>query len=151
MSLIGLTWSFSWYRTAFYKVFGVEAQQQGGHGHGQKESALKRCPTEVLQDGKPEAKGGYKTEKAGERGSGRRRGCPKAPSPVRAGTTERTGKLQPKACCFGLWPIEEIYDKLSLQNWNTNRSVFPPVRPAYLSVVWGINVHLTVIPLIRKW
>lgn len=31
MALTGLTWSFSWYRTGFYKAFGVEAQQGGGH------------------------------------------------------------------------------------------------------------------------
>ena len=33
MALTGLTWSFSWYRTGFYKVFGVETAQGGG-GHG---------------------------------------------------------------------------------------------------------------------
>ncbi|MDO5421013.1 MAG: PepSY-associated TM helix domain-containing protein [Bacteroides sp.] len=33
MALTGLTWSFSWYRTGFYKVFGVETTQGGG-GHG---------------------------------------------------------------------------------------------------------------------
>lgn len=33
LSLTGLTWSFSWYRTGFYKVFGVETMQGGG-GHG---------------------------------------------------------------------------------------------------------------------
>lgn len=32
MALTGLTWSFSWYRTGFYKVFGVEVQQNAGHG-----------------------------------------------------------------------------------------------------------------------
>lgn len=32
MALTGLTWSFAWYRTGFYKVFGVEVQQGGGHG-----------------------------------------------------------------------------------------------------------------------
>lgn len=33
MALTGLTWSFSWYRTGFYKVFGVEASRAiGGHG-----------------------------------------------------------------------------------------------------------------------
>lgn len=32
MALTGLTWSFSWYRTGFYKVFGAEVQQGGGHG-----------------------------------------------------------------------------------------------------------------------
>lgn len=34
MALTGLTWSFPWYRTAFYKVFGVEMQQQAPHGPG---------------------------------------------------------------------------------------------------------------------
>lgn len=32
MALTGLTWSFSWYRTGFYKVFGVEMKQRTGHG-----------------------------------------------------------------------------------------------------------------------
>lgn len=33
MALTGLTWSFSWYRIGFYKVFGVETTQgDGGHG-----------------------------------------------------------------------------------------------------------------------
>lgn len=31
MALTGLTWSFQWYRTGFYKVFGVETSA-GGHG-----------------------------------------------------------------------------------------------------------------------
>lgn len=33
MALTGLTWSFSWYRTGFYKVFGAEIQQPAGHAH----------------------------------------------------------------------------------------------------------------------
>ena len=33
MSLTGLTWSFGWYRTGFYKVFGVETTQGASH-HG---------------------------------------------------------------------------------------------------------------------
>jgi uncharacterized iron-regulated membrane protein len=32
MSLTGLTWSFGWYRTGFYKLFGVENVANGGHG-----------------------------------------------------------------------------------------------------------------------
>lgn len=32
MALTGLTWSFGWYRTAFYAAFGVEAGRGGGHG-----------------------------------------------------------------------------------------------------------------------
>lgn len=34
MALTGLTWSFGWYRTGFYRLFGVEAQSSGmGHGN----------------------------------------------------------------------------------------------------------------------
>ena len=42
MALTGLTWSFPWYRTAFYKVFGVEVQQRVAQGHEQKSDAQKR-------------------------------------------------------------------------------------------------------------
>lgn len=42
MALTGLTWSFPWYRTAFYKVFGVEVQQRATQGHEQKGDAQKR-------------------------------------------------------------------------------------------------------------
>lgn len=42
MALTGLTWSFPWYRTVFYKVFGVEVQQRAAQGHEQKSDAQKR-------------------------------------------------------------------------------------------------------------
>ena len=42
MALTGLTWSLPWYRTAFYKVFGVEVQQRAAQGHEQKSDAQKR-------------------------------------------------------------------------------------------------------------
>ena len=42
MALTGLTWSFPWYLTAFYKVFGVEVQQRAAQGHEQKSDAQKR-------------------------------------------------------------------------------------------------------------
>ena len=41
VALTGLTWSFSWYRTAFYKVFGVEVQQRAAQGDEQKSNAQK--------------------------------------------------------------------------------------------------------------
>ena len=49
MALTGLTWSFPWYRSAFYAVLGVEASQGGGHdpassdgkGKGNKEGEAK--------------------------------------------------------------------------------------------------------------
>ena len=33
MALTGLTWSFSWYRTGFYTLFGVEVKPSMGHGN----------------------------------------------------------------------------------------------------------------------
>ncbi|MCD8318177.1 MAG: PepSY domain-containing protein, partial [Paraprevotella sp.] len=50
MALTGLTWSFPWYRTAFYKVFGVEAQERPMHGGEQKEHAR--------EEGRPQRDGG---------------------------------------------------------------------------------------------
>lgn len=38
MALTGLTWSFPWYRTAFYQVFGVKMEQKQQHGHGQQKA-----------------------------------------------------------------------------------------------------------------
>ena len=45
MALTGLTWSFSWYRTGFYKVFGVEMQQNASHGG---------TPAATRSEGRPE-------------------------------------------------------------------------------------------------
>ena len=42
MALTGLTWSFPWYRMAFYKIFGVEVQQRVAQGHEQKSDVQKR-------------------------------------------------------------------------------------------------------------
>lgn len=45
MALTGLTWSFGWYRTGFYSLFGVEAKSGMGHGNaaaGQKHSRNKK-------------------------------------------------------------------------------------------------------------
>lgn len=62
MALTGLTWSFAWYRSAFYAVFGVE-QSQGGGSHGGHTAGAGR------QD---KAHGGKKDRKGqrGERGDG---------------------------------------------------------------------------------
>ncbi|WP_294614254.1 PepSY-associated TM helix domain-containing protein [uncultured Bacteroides sp.] len=48
MSLTGLTWSFQWYRTGFYKVFGVEVVPGMGHGNAATNS--------TARSGKPEGK-----------------------------------------------------------------------------------------------
>ncbi len=45
MALTGLTWSFGWYRTGFYALFGVEVKPSMGHGNvaaGQKSGGQKQ-------------------------------------------------------------------------------------------------------------
>ena len=42
MALTGLTWSFGWYRTGFYKLFGVEMQQGGRDSRSSDRSAKLR-------------------------------------------------------------------------------------------------------------
>lgn len=46
MALTGLTWSFPWYRTAFYAVFGVETNQSSSHG----KPAVSAGPPEVPRE-----------------------------------------------------------------------------------------------------
>ncbi|MDR0745626.1 MAG: PepSY domain-containing protein [Mediterranea sp.] len=59
MALTGLTWSFSWYRNAFYNVFGIEAQQGGGHGHAPQQQSRQggQRPRDEQRDGRPEGQG----------------------------------------------------------------------------------------------
>ena len=52
MALTGLTWSFQWYRTGFYKTFGVEVQPSMGHGNAAANSTAKGGK----RDGKPEGR-----------------------------------------------------------------------------------------------
>lgn len=65
MSLTGLTWSFQWYRTGFYKVFGVEAQPGTGHGN----TAANATSQGRRQDGKPEGREGRPEDRGGHRHS----------------------------------------------------------------------------------
>lgn len=54
MALTGLTWSFQWYRTGFYKTFGVEVQPSMGHGNAAANATAKGGKRE----GKPEGREG---------------------------------------------------------------------------------------------
>jgi uncharacterized iron-regulated membrane protein len=63
MALTGLTWSFQWYRTGFYKTFGVEVQPSMGHGN----AAANATAKDGKPDGKPEGREG-RGERSGNRG-----------------------------------------------------------------------------------
>lgn len=93
MALTGLTWSFPWYRTAFYKLFGVEVQQQVAHGSERKEN---------VDDSNKEKRRG-EGERSGKQRSGK-------------GNPERQpNKMQETVTLpFAYW--QDVYDRLSRQN-----------------------------------
>ena len=47
MAMTGLTWSFEWYRTGFYKVFGAEIAEAGKGDKGPKKDKRKDVPREA--------------------------------------------------------------------------------------------------------
>ena len=96
MALTGLTWSFPWYRTAFYKVFGVEVQQRAAQGHEQKSDAQKRDTK--LAAHREKKREGNEVRK-GERG-----GRPE----------NNHSDMHSVTSPFVYW--QEIYDKLRRQN-----------------------------------
>jgi uncharacterized iron-regulated membrane protein len=103
MALTGLTWSFSWYRTGFYHVFGVEAQQGGGPGH-----APQQQPPQ--QDGQ-QARGGQRGERPeGRGGENRERG--ERPE-GRGEYGERSGR-RGSGRAFMHW--QKVYDRLNELN-----------------------------------
>lgn len=66
MALTGLTWSFQWYRTGFYKTFGVEVQPSMGHGNAAANATTKGGK----QEKSPEGRSG-RPENRGEKPEGR--------------------------------------------------------------------------------
>lgn len=72
MSLTGLTWSFGWYRTGFYKVFGVETAQGASHQGApsqttEKEKEQRGKRNERDDAGKPNRKEGKEGDREGRR------------------------------------------------------------------------------------
>lgn len=65
MALTGLTWSFPWYRTAFYKVFGVEMQVHTLQGHEQKGNPQKGDVRLAHQEKKREGNDAQNGERGG--------------------------------------------------------------------------------------
>lgn len=103
MALTGLTWSFNWYRTAFYAVCGVEHTPRN-FGQPKSSSADKNSlPQESLAQGaRGEGRNGHRGESRGEgrnghRGEGRGEGW------GRRGGGHRSE--------FGRW--QQVYDELN--------------------------------------
>ncbi len=58
MALTGLTWSFTWYREGFYKVFGVEMQQMGPPPQAGNQPGAQKGPQGNTTQGKGSKRGG---------------------------------------------------------------------------------------------
>lgn len=73
MALTGLTWSFQWYRTGFYKTFGVEVQPGMGHGNAAANATAKGGKREKSPEGRSGRHGnrGEKPEGRGEHSESR--------------------------------------------------------------------------------
>lgn len=73
MALTGLTWSFQWYRTGFYKTFGVEVQPSMGHGNAAANATAKGGKREKNPEGRSGRPGnrGEKPEGRGEHSESR--------------------------------------------------------------------------------
>jgi uncharacterized iron-regulated membrane protein len=58
MALTGLTWSFKWYRTGFYAMFGGEGQRTEMRGQGNGKPEFKHGEGEGRPEGRPEGREG---------------------------------------------------------------------------------------------
>lgn len=125
MALTGLTWSFPWYRTAFYKVFGVEVQQRAAQGHEQKSDAQKRdtklaAHREKKREGNEVRKGERSGRPEGrknnrEHAKNRNTGEYTGEQPDSKGRSENNhSDIYLVTSPFVYW--QEIYDKLRRQN-----------------------------------
>lgn len=85
IALTGLTWSFSWYRTGFYGMFGVEASAAGHGSHG---GDSRLSPTETRKTAAEEERVDYqrhRTQTASDTS---------VPSHIRDGKGRRSGKAR---------------------------------------------------------
>ncbi len=95
LALTGLTWSFGWYRTGFYKAFGVEMQEKGElrieNGEGKKRDMKEK----------------ERSEKEGEDRKGRNQ---------RKGKTQSLlpSQFSPLPSPYALW--QKVYEQLKAQN-----------------------------------
>lgn len=124
MALTGLTWSFPWYQTAFYNVFGVEMKQNATQAHGG-----------GAQVAKDNSKGERNKNRRGEDAS----------------TRKKVAKLTKAVfILIGRKYMNSSVCKIP----NISKSVFLRVREAepqqaFLSIASAISVLQTVILLIR--
>lgn len=105
MALTGLTWSFDWYRSAFYAVCGVEHTPRN-FGQGDKKVGEKGSDKALADKGEGEGRGGRGGH--GERGGHRGRHS------YGGEGHERGGRGGHRHSEFGRW--QQVYDQLKADN-----------------------------------
>ena len=125
MALTGLTWSFSWYRTGFYKVFGVETQQtaprQGEGGAGGRtgqpaaqESGQRGASGREGERGQRGGGGQTDSSERGRRGQGEgnsaERGVSRPDGEAAAADVEI---IETPVSPYAVW--QQVYDQVSVQ------------------------------------
>ncbi|MCC8199478.1 MAG: PepSY domain-containing protein [Tannerellaceae bacterium] len=121
MALTGLTWSFQWYRTGFYKVFGVEVTQGAGHAQPANDNQTPSGrPSGAGEErtGRSEGERRERPERvASEEGSERRSEGQENRSAERqegSGGERRSGRGGGKGPDYGVWT--RVYHQLAEQN-----------------------------------
>lgn len=103
LALTGLTWSFPWYRTGFYKAFGVEASAGGGHGAPQHAAVGQERPEQHADEAAAPA------ARRERRGGADRAGRPdRAHSGEQTPADRRAGRPRSPYACW-----QEVYDHLA--------------------------------------
>ncbi|MCC8146769.1 MAG: PepSY domain-containing protein [Bacteroidales bacterium] len=108
LALTGLTWSFPWYRAGFYKVFGVELQQQSsGHGQNQGRNTTAERSREQERSGQQQREG--EERRRAESREGRRERSTGNPQEV---NIEQAVQTSPPR--FFYW--QPVYEQLKTEN-----------------------------------
>lgn len=109
LALTGLTWSFSWYRTGFYSLFGIETSA-GQNGHG-RNSHSENGRAELREDGKGTGKEAH-AEHRGRGGRGRSQ-SDTHPNNMATAPSDSTKAIhrQPLASPFAHW--QKVYKHLT--------------------------------------
>lgn len=100
LALTGLTWSFEWYRTGFYKVFGVEMQQTA-------------APTSRLQEDKANKNSRNHPAQSNRSTNGGGRGREREQGKVMQKTRLNPDENDQKSIEFSNWPL--VFNQLAAQ------------------------------------
>ncbi len=113
MALTGLTWSFPWYRSAFYTVFGVEVQQGAPHSNATQPKVKKEQITSQSTLAQNSDDSSENSQSLKPRGEGKRSAASQREAGGRADSNEKS-KVVKHGGTFRHW--QQIFNELSNNN-----------------------------------